>query len=56
MNSFKGNSQRCFKQLQMAAKIYREAFLSKKPDLENLEIRPGGLENLENLVFFNGKP
>ena len=25
-------------------------------DLENLEIRPGGLENLENQAFFNGKP
>ena len=26
------------------------------PDLENLEIRPGGLENLEKQVFFSGKP
>lgn len=26
------------------------------PDLENLEIRPGGFENLEKQVFFSGKP
>ena len=26
------------------------------PDLENLEIRPGGLGNLEKQVFFSGKP
>ena len=25
-------------------------------NLENIEIRPGGLENLENQVFLSGKP
>ena len=25
-------------------------------NLENLEIRPGGLDNLEKQVFFSGKP
>ena len=30
--------------------------LGWRPDLENTEIRPGGHENLEKQVLFNGKP